>query len=47
MARARLDHGHGTRIADFWLTAVGEVPLTTLEQLAQGRVRAAAPATGK
>ena len=27
---------YGTRIADFWLTAVGEVPLTTLEQLAQG-----------
>ena len=27
---------YGTRIADFWLTAAGEVPLTTLEQLAQG-----------
>lgn len=40
---------YGTRIADFWLTAVGEVPLTTLEQLAQGTeyVPAAAPATGK
>lgn len=25
-----------TRIADFWLTAVGEVPVATLEQLAEG-----------
>ncbi|MDQ8031818.1 MucB/RseB C-terminal domain-containing protein [Bordetella genomosp. 1] len=27
---------YGTRIADFWLTALGEVPVSTLEQLAQG-----------
>ncbi|MOA55398.1 MucB/RseB family protein [compost metagenome] len=26
---------YGTRIADYWLTAVGEVPVATLEQLAQ------------
>ncbi|MBO9328576.1 siderophore-interacting protein [Achromobacter xylosoxidans] len=26
---------YGTRIADFWLTAVGEVPVATLEQLAE------------
>ncbi|MGB3432352.1 MucB/RseB C-terminal domain-containing protein [Achromobacter sp.] len=26
---------YGARIADFWLTAVGEVPVATLEQLAQ------------
>ncbi|MGN6658698.1 MAG: MucB/RseB C-terminal domain-containing protein, partial [Achromobacter mucicolens] len=26
---------YGARIADFWLTAVGEVPAATLEQLAQ------------
>lgn len=26
---------YGTRIADFWLTALGEVPAATLEQLAQ------------
>lgn len=27
---------YSTRIADFWLTAVGEVPLATLQQLAEG-----------
>ncbi|WYX12148.1 MucB/RseB C-terminal domain-containing protein [Achromobacter xylosoxidans] len=26
---------YGTRIADYWLTAVGEVPVATLEQLAE------------
>lgn len=43
---------YGTRIADFWLTAVGEVPVATLEQLAEATEyvpaapAAAAPATG-
>jgi len=43
---------YGTRIADFWLTAVGEVPSATLEQLAQATEyvppapAAAAPAEG-
>ncbi len=27
---------YGTRIADYWLTALGEVPAATLEQLAKG-----------
>ncbi|MFY0475662.1 MucB/RseB C-terminal domain-containing protein [Achromobacter marplatensis] len=43
---------YGTRIADFWLTAVGEVPVATLEQLAEATEyvpaapAAAAPTTG-
>ncbi|MFJ1301291.1 MucB/RseB C-terminal domain-containing protein [Pseudomonadota bacterium AL_CKDN230030165-1A_HGKHYDSX7] len=35
---------YGTRIADFWLTALGEVPVTTLEQLAQGTEYVPTPA---
>jgi sigma-E factor negative regulatory protein RseB len=26
---------YGTRVADFWVTALGEVPAATLEQLAK------------